>query len=89
MSVDAMTDRDEFGTRGYVILMDWADAGALVTLTLRNGVAFTGLVRKQGPADPLFAPRVVRLVSEHAIGSREVRHDVLMSEVVAITAVAR
>ena len=89
MSVDAMTNRDEFGARGDVILTDWADSGALVTVTLRSGASFTGLVRKQQPADPAFPPRVVRLVREHAIGAREVRHDVLMSEVVAITAVAR
>jgi len=89
MSANAVTGRDEFGPLGNVILTELADTRALVTLTLRNGVALTGLVRKQSPADPSFPPRVVSLVGDHHLGSREVRHDVLMSEVVAITAVAR
>ena len=81
-----MTDRDEFGALGNVLLMDWEIAGALVTLTLRSGVQLTGLVWRQQPTDP---PQVVRLVSEHVVGRQAVRHDVLLSEVVAITAVAR
>ena len=32
------SDRDEFGPLGNVILMDWANANALVTLTLRSGL---------------------------------------------------
>jgi len=80
---------DEFGPLGNALLMELADARALVTLTLRNGVVFTGLVRKQRTADPSFPPRVVTLIGEHSIGSPEVRHDVLMSEVVAITAMDR
>ena len=79
-------DRDEFGALGNVILMDWALAGALVTLTLRSGVQLTGLARKQQPTD---SPEVVSLVGEHGVGRQAVRHDVLMSEVAAITAVAR
>ena len=80
------TDRDEFGALGNVIFMDWSNAGALVTLTLRSGVRLTGLARKQQPTDP---PEVVSLVSEYVAGRRAVKHDVLMSEVAAITAVAR
>jgi len=80
------SDRDEFGPLGNVILMDWANANALVTLTLRSGVQLTGRVRKQQVTDP---PEVVGLIGEHATGRREVRHDVLRSEVAAITAVAR
>ena len=89
MNIDPMVTRDEFGPLGHVILTDWADAGALVTLTLRNGVQLTGLVQKQQPADPQHPSRVVGLVREHAIGGLVVRHDALLSEVVAITAVAR
>jgi len=80
---------NEFGPLGNALLMELADSRALVTLTLRNGAVFTGLVRKQSPADPSYPPRVVTLIGDHHIGSREVRHDVLMSEVVAITAMAR
>ena len=81
---------DEFGPLGHVILMDWADVGAEVTLTLRSGRQLTGRVRKQWPADPDHPPRVVGLVGTHVIGRRRtVRHDVLMSEVVAITAMDR
>ena len=80
---------NEFGPLGNALLMELADDRALVTLTLRNGVVFTGIVRKQKLVDPSFPPRVVTLIGDHQIGSREVRHDVLMSEVVAITAMAR
>ena len=52
-----MSDRDEFGPLGNVILMDWANANALVTLTLRSGVQLTGWVRKQQVTDP---PEVIR-----------------------------
>jgi len=79
-------DRDEFGPLGNVILMDWALAGAVVTLTLRSGVQLTGLVWRQQPTD---LPEVVRLIGEHAVGRQAVKHHVLMSEVAAITAVAR
>ena len=79
-------DRDEFGALGNALLMDWELAGALVTLTLRSGVQLTGLVWRQQPTHP---PQVVRLISEHAVGRQAVRHDVLLSEVAAITAVAR
>ncbi len=78
--------RDEFGALGNAILMDRALAGALVTLTLRSGVQLTGLVRKQQPTDP---PEVVSLVSEDVAGRRAFKHDVLLSEVAAITAVSR
>jgi len=83
-------NNDVFGPLGFMILMDWADVGAEVTLTLRSGVQLTGLVRKDRPADPDHPPRVVRLIGGHVMGSRQtVKHDVLMSEVVAITAKAR
>jgi len=79
--------RDEFGALGNALLMDWELAGALVTLTLRSGVQLTGLVWRQQP--PTDLTEVVRLIGEHAVGRQAVRHDVLMSEVAAITAVAR
>ena len=82
-----MSDRDEFGPLGNVILMDWANADTLVTLTLRSGVQLTGHVRKQQAPD--LPSRVVGLIGQHTIGSPAVEHDVLLSEVVAITAVAR
>jgi len=81
-----MTTWDEFPPLGNVI-RGWADAGAQVTLILRNGVSLTGHVRKQQAPD--LPSRVVGLVGEHSIGSRAVEHDVLLSEVVAITAVTR
>lgn len=77
-----MTAREEFGPYGHLILADWRNCRAWVTLTLRSGVQLSGQVgQRQVGTD------TVNLVNRD--GGTEVKHDVLLSEVAAITAEAR
>lgn len=78
----ADVQREEFGPWGILVLADWANCDAVVTLTLRSGIQLTGLATRQKPGE-----FTVGLVDRR--GDHSVRHDVLLSEVAAITARAR
>lgn len=66
-----------------VILSDWYNCGARVTLTLRSGQQFTGTIRDHPAGTHDF------VALQYLSSGREVRHDVQLSEIAAITAEAR
>jgi hypothetical protein len=77
------------GTMLRLILGDWANGGAKVTITTRGGAQFTGTVRRWRTADE---PGLVRLDAEPAydgISRKQVVHDIRLTEIAAITAVAK
>lgn len=73
-------------TAWALILQDWKNGNATVTVTLRSGTQFTGKVKKNetdGPlGDELQLEEVAPWQGKHTL------HSIDMDEIVAITAVA-
>lgn len=92
-----MTDRDDYLDNGgswlRLVLADWARERAEVTLTLRSGVQLTGQVKRRTDSDP--CPEVVELTAAVEVSTptgrrrKEVKHDVRLTEIAAVSAVAR
>lgn len=71
-----------------LILTDWYNAGATVTLTVRSGAQFTGVIAKR-PSETYDHVALRAEGRYDGISRKEVRHDVVLADVTAITAVAR
>lgn len=78
-----------------IILSDWKKARAEVTVTLRNGATFTGVVSRlnSGIHDEVQLQSHVDRRHEGSFGGgltrrHQVLHDIDLTEVVAVTAVA-